>query len=234
VHDLSPRVALEERLRASEERWRAIVESAVDAIIVIDGRGQVEAFNPAAERLFGYTTAEATGRNVSMLMPSPYREEHDGYLDRYQCEGTARIIGIGREVTGRRKDGSTFPLHLSAKVTHAVVMENLRAQGFVRVSADTRIMHLDDVDAEGIDLTRVRELLVVVDRLTASPDAAGRLADVRRSGGLGGAIAAADTGGGDRRQPRPGGGPDGALAGAFRPHLRAGRHGPGADRGDRR
>ncbi|HUQ81254.1 MAG TPA: excinuclease ABC subunit UvrA [Gemmatimonadaceae bacterium] len=70
-----------------------------------------------------------------------------------------------------------FPLHLSSKVTHAVVMENLRAQGFVRVSTEGRILHLDDVDAEGIDLTRVRELLVVVDRLTVSPEAAGRLAD---------------------------------------------------------
>jgi two-component system, LuxR family, sensor kinase FixL len=113
LHDLSPRVALEERLRASEERWRAIVQSAVDAIIVIDSRGQIEAFNPAAERLFGYTEGEAIGRNVSMLMPSPYREEHDGYVQRYLRERTPHIIGIGREVMGRRKDGTTFPLQLS-------------------------------------------------------------------------------------------------------------------------
>jgi two-component system, LuxR family, sensor kinase FixL len=113
VHDLSSRVALEERLRASEARWRVIVESAVDAIIVIDGRGRMEAFNPAAERLFGYSESEAIGHNVSLLMPAPYREEHDGYIQRYVREGTARIIGIGREVTGRRKDGTTFPLHLS-------------------------------------------------------------------------------------------------------------------------
>jgi two-component system, LuxR family, sensor kinase FixL len=113
LHDLSGRVQLEERLRSSEERWRAIVESAVDAIIVIDGDGCIEALNPAAERLFAYTEQEAVGRNVSMLMPSPYREEHDGYLTRYLREGHARIIGIGREVTGRRRDGATFPLHLS-------------------------------------------------------------------------------------------------------------------------
>ena len=75
----SARVQLEERLRASEARWRTIVESAVDAIIVIDRHGRVEAFNPAAERLFGYTNQEAVGQNVSMLMPSPYHEEHDGY-----------------------------------------------------------------------------------------------------------------------------------------------------------
>jgi len=113
LRDLSARVHLEEQLRASEARWRSIIESAVDAIIVIDGRGRIEAFNPAAERLFGYTGQEAIGQNVSMLMPSPYHEEHDGYLERYLREGQPRIIGIGREVTGRHHDGSTFPLQLS-------------------------------------------------------------------------------------------------------------------------
>jgi PAS domain S-box-containing protein len=112
--DLSAdRVSLEERLRASEARWRAVVESAVDGIIVIDARGRVEAFNPAAERLFGYTEQEMIGHNVNMLMPSPYHEEHDGYLARYLETGVHKIIGIGREVTGRRKDGAIFPLHLS-------------------------------------------------------------------------------------------------------------------------
>ena len=113
LHDLSARVELEARLRSSEERWRAIVESAVDAIIVIDGRGRIEAFNAAAERLFGYSEGEAVGQNVSLLMPSPHREEHDAYLERYQREGSARIIGIGREVSGRHRDGTMIPLHLS-------------------------------------------------------------------------------------------------------------------------
>jgi two-component system sensor kinase FixL len=113
LHDLSARVELEGRLRASEERWRAIVESAVDAIIVIDGHGTIEAFNPAAERLFGYAETEVIGQNVSRLMPAPYRDEHNAYLERYQREGGARIIGIGREVPGRRRDGTTVPLHLS-------------------------------------------------------------------------------------------------------------------------
>ena len=113
LHDLSRRVELEDQLRASEARWRAIIESAVDGIIVIDSHGRIEAFNPAAERLFGYTEAQVLGHNVDMLMPSPYREEHDHYLSRYMATGRAKIIGIGREVTGRRQDGTTFPLHLS-------------------------------------------------------------------------------------------------------------------------
>jgi two-component system, LuxR family, sensor kinase FixL len=113
LHDLSARVELERRLRASEERWRSIIESAMDGIIVIDERGVVEAFNPSAQRLFGYRESDMIGRNVSVLMPSPYREEHDGYVSRYLKTGEARIIGVGREVSGRRADGTLFPVHLS-------------------------------------------------------------------------------------------------------------------------
>ena len=92
-------VAQDRRLRRTmERRWRSIIESAVDGIVVIDADGHIEAFNPAAEGLFGYTEQEVLGRNVSMLMPAPYRDEHDSYLQRYLRDGNARIIGIGRDV----------------------------------------------------------------------------------------------------------------------------------------
>jgi PAS domain S-box-containing protein len=100
-------------LRDANERLRSIIDSAVDGIIVIDARGRIEAFNPGAERLFGYPASEAIGRNISMLMPSPDHERHDRYLAKYLETGTAQIIGVGRQVTGRRHDGTTFPLHLS-------------------------------------------------------------------------------------------------------------------------
>ena len=92
----------------------ALLESAVDPIIAIRADGTIERANPAAARLFGYTQGEFVGRNVSFLMPEPYRSEHDQYLHRYLATGRRRIIGIGREVLGARADGSTFPMHLSA------------------------------------------------------------------------------------------------------------------------
>lgn len=119
LHDLTNRVALENQLRASEARWRAVIDSAIDGIIVIGARGLIEAFNPAAARMFGYAEAEVLGQNVKVLMPAPYHDQHDGYLSRYMATGDPKIIGSGREVTGRRKDGTTFPLHLSVGETLA-------------------------------------------------------------------------------------------------------------------
>ncbi len=95
------------------ERLRAILETAVEGIITSDEHGIIEAFNPAAEKIFGYTAREVIGHNVTVLMPSPYREEHNRYMANYLRTGKARIIGIGREVVGRRKDGAVFPLYLA-------------------------------------------------------------------------------------------------------------------------
>jgi two-component system sensor kinase FixL len=96
-----------------EAHLRSILDTIPDAMIVIDEAGIMRSFSPAAERLFGWTAGEAIGRNVSMLMPSPHREAHDGYLERYYTTGERRIIGIGRIVVGERKDGSTFPMELA-------------------------------------------------------------------------------------------------------------------------
>ncbi len=113
VRDISTRKETEERLRHSEAKNRAILEAAVDGIITIDERGRIESFNRAAERIFGYAAAEVLGCNVSVLMPAPYSKGHDGYLDSYLKTDEARIIGIGREVQGRRKDGHVFPMDLA-------------------------------------------------------------------------------------------------------------------------
>lgn len=100
-------------LRRSQELHRAIIETAVDGIIVIRDDGSIDSVNPAVERLFGWTADELVGQNVSILMPEPFRSEHDAYLRRYLRGAAARIIGRGREVIARRKDGGTFPIHLA-------------------------------------------------------------------------------------------------------------------------
>jgi two-component system sensor kinase FixL len=96
-----------------QARLKSIVETPADGIGRIDEKGDVESFNPAAERMFGYAAATMIGENVSRLMPQPYHEHHDHYLRRYRSMGEARIIGIGREVLGRRNNSTTFPMRLS-------------------------------------------------------------------------------------------------------------------------
>lgn len=100
-------------LHNTAARIQSILDTVVDGIITIDERGTVQMLNPAAERIFGYAAAEMIGQNVKWLMPEPYHGEHDGYLAHYRATGEARVIAIGREVMGRRKDGSTFPLDLA-------------------------------------------------------------------------------------------------------------------------
>src|SRR5437660_4040178 len=122
--------AVERAQSESELRLRSILDTVPDGIIVIDKRGTIQSFNPAAERLFGYQSAEVVGRNVSMLMPAPYAEAHDSYLARYLHTGERRIIGIGRVVVGLRKTGETFPMELN--VSEFAVADARFFTGFVR------------------------------------------------------------------------------------------------------
>lgn len=113
---LGARFALDETRRALEEsraRALAVFQTTVDGVVTIDERGTIESFNVGAERIFEYAAGEVVGQNVGVLMPEPYHSEHEGYLEAYRETGVARIIGIGREVVGRRRSGATFPMDLA-------------------------------------------------------------------------------------------------------------------------
>ncbi|MBP2297067.1 PAS domain S-box protein [Azospirillum rugosum] len=119
INDVTARKEAEHTKQEQDAKYRAIVETAVDPTVVIDETGLIQSFNRAAEAAFGWKADEVIERNVSLLMPEPYRSAHDGYLARYVRTGEARIIGLGREVLGQRRDGSTFPLHLSVAAWQA-------------------------------------------------------------------------------------------------------------------
>lgn len=112
-HDVTQQRRIAGDLLRSESRLRAVFDTAVDGIILIDSLGTIESFNKSAERIFHYKASEVIGSNVKVLMPTPYRENHDQYLHSYMTTGVKKVIGIGREVSGRRKDGSTFPVDLA-------------------------------------------------------------------------------------------------------------------------
>jgi len=118
LQEIEQRKAAETAQREGAERLRAIVDNAVEAIISINAECQIEAFNAAAVRLFGYEPCEVIGRNVHLLMPEPDHSLHDSYVQRFLQTGQPHIIGIGREVRGRRKDGTIFPMRLAVSETH--------------------------------------------------------------------------------------------------------------------
>jgi two-component system sensor kinase FixL len=130
VSDVTDQRAAERELSGNAAHLRSILSTVPDAMVVIDEAGRIMSFSAAAERLFGYTEAEVVGTNVSRLMPAPYSEAHDGYIQRYLTTGERRIIGLGRTVTGSRRDGSTFPMELS--VGEALTDERRVFTGFVR------------------------------------------------------------------------------------------------------
>jgi two-component system sensor kinase FixL len=153
-------------LQGREAHLRSILDTIPDAMVVIDERGRITSFSPAAERLFGWTAAEVAGENVNRLMPEPYRTQHDGYLQRYYATGERRIIGRGRVVVGERKDGSTFPMELA--VGEMTARGARYFTGFVR-----------DLTERQATETRLQELqseLVHVSRLTALGEMASALA----------------------------------------------------------
>src|SRR5258705_236195 len=113
ARDVTEYRSAEQALREGAARLLTLIETAIDGVILINARGVVLVFNPACERLFGYSADAVIGQNVKMLMPQPYRQEHDRYISNYLDTREPKIIGIGREVAGRRKDGSTFPMNLS-------------------------------------------------------------------------------------------------------------------------
>lgn len=121
--------SLYQRMVQNESRLRTIFDTAVDGIIIINGRGIVSAFNGAAETIFGWTAAEVVGQNIAMLMPEPQHSEHDGYLRHHIETGEAKIIGVGREVTGLRKNGETFPLRLA--IGRALLDDEMVFVGFI-------------------------------------------------------------------------------------------------------
>jgi two-component system sensor kinase FixL len=145
VEDMRTRRYAESIRLEGELRLRSILDAVPVGMVVIDEHGIIQSFGPSAERIFGYAAAEVIGRNVKMLMPSPHREQHDAYLDRYLRTGERRIIGIGRMVTGLRQDGSTFPMELS--VGEATVEGRRIFTGFIRdvsehQAAERRLEHL--------------------------------------------------------------------------------------------
>jgi two-component system sensor kinase FixL len=151
---------------AREAHLKSILDTVPDAMIVIDERGVIQSFSSAAERLFGYTPAEVLGTNVKQLMPSPYRESHDAYIDRYLTTGERRIIGIGRVVVGERKDGSTFPIELAIGEMRS---RNQRFfTGFIR--------DLTERQQTEARLQELQSELVHISRLTAMGEMASTLA----------------------------------------------------------
>ncbi|HEX9932630.1 MAG TPA: PAS domain S-box protein [Allosphingosinicella sp.] len=153
-------------LAEREAHLRSILQTIPDAMIVIDEKGSMRSFSKAAERLFGWSETEAVGRNVSILMPSPHREAHDSYLQRYYDTGERRIIGVGRIVVGERKDGSTFPMELA--VGEMAGKNGRYFTGFVR--------DLTERQQAEQRLQELQSELVHISRLTALGEMASALA----------------------------------------------------------
>lgn len=158
ARDLSETQRLAVALQQREALLRSILDSNPDGFIVIDESATVKIFSVAAERMFGYAASEVVGRNISMLMPEPYAAAHDGYIQRYRETGDRRVIGLGRVVAGRRKDGSTFPMDL--QVGEAMAPGERRFTGFIRdlTEREDRDRRLAELQSELMHVARLSEL----------------------------------------------------------------------------
>jgi len=166
TRDITEQVGAEAALKASEAHLRSILETVPDAMVVIDEQARIQSFSTTAVRLFGYEPNEMIGENVRLLMPAPYQEQHDSYMQRYLRTGERRIIGIGRVVVGQRKDGSTFPMELAVGEMHSGGVRYFT--GFIR-----------DLTERQQTETRLQELqseLVHMSRFTALGEMASTLA----------------------------------------------------------
>jgi two-component system CheB/CheR fusion protein len=179
-----------------EERLRAILETAVEGIITIDERGNIESFNRASETIFGYTAAEVIGKNVSVLMATPHRERHDGYIENYKHTGHAKIIGIGRETFARKKDGTLFPMDLS--VSEVKLTDRRIFTGFIRDITERKRLEKEILEISEREQRRIGQDLhdglcqhlagiemlsqVLAQKLTPkSKDAAARATDIAKA-----------------------------------------------------
>jgi two-component system sensor kinase FixL len=168
----------------SQALLAAIMETAVDAIIVIDAKGIVQLANPATQTMFGFDNADLIGQNISMLMPAPYQQQHDQYLKNYFESGIAKIIGIGRDVVGKRKNGQEFPMHLA--VSEIRVADRLLFAGIIRditalKDAESELQTANEALEERVrertdDLHRAQAELVRVEKLATLGQVSGGIA----------------------------------------------------------
>lgn len=155
---LEARMRSMQRIASIQDSLFGVLDNVYEAILTIDELGSIKSYNQAAERIFGYTAAEVVGRNVKCLMPSPYTDEHDGYLARYVKERTPHVIGIGRKVRGLRKNGDVFPMRLA-------VTEIRRNQSSLFIGL------VSDISEEELARQRI-EFLALHDPLTSLPNRA--------------------------------------------------------------
>ena len=153
ILDITEQKHAENKHQKNYEQIKAILDTTVDAIITISDQGTILSFNKAAEKIFGYEAEEVIGQNVKILMPSPYHEEHDGYIHNYVDTGHRKIIGIGREVVGRRKDGAVFPMELAVseiKLDHTRIFTGLVRDISERRQLELEILRISEYERQNI------------------------------------------------------------------------------------